>query len=64
MADLKPSPKVAAAGAAGSAAIVIVWIASLFGLDVPEPVATAIGVLIAVGAGYLKSDGKHAATGS
>jgi hypothetical protein len=61
MADLKPTPKVAAAGTAGAATIILVWIASLFGLDVPEYVATAIGVLIAVAAGYLKSDGKHAA---
>jgi hypothetical protein len=69
MADLKPTPKLAAAGTAGALTIVIVYVASLAGLDVPEYVATAVGVLITWAAGYLKSegmlkrkDGRHEAT--
>lgn len=59
MADYKPTPKVAAAGATGALAILIVYVAALFGLDVPEYVATAVGVLVAVAAGYFKSDNKR-----
>jgi hypothetical protein len=62
MANLKPTPKIAAAGAAGALTIIIVYVASLFGLDVPEYVATAVGVLITWAAGYLKRDGRHEAT--
>lgn len=53
----KPTPKIAAAGTAGAAAIVLVWVAGLFGVDMPEYVAVAIGALAAAGAGYIKSDG-------
>ena len=49
-----PVPKVAAAGAAGAATIVLVYILSLFHVDMPDSVAAAIAVLISVGAGYLK----------
>lgn len=48
-------PKVQAAGAAGAATIVLVWIAALSGVDVPPEVASAATTLIAVAAGYLKS---------
>lgn len=36
----------AGTGVAGAAAILIVWILGMFGLEVPEPVAAAIAVLI------------------
>lgn len=45
--------KVAAAGAAGSVTVILVWVASLLGLDVPDAVAAALTVLITVGTAYL-----------
>lgn len=45
--------KVTAAGAAGSAVVVLVWVASLFGVAMPELVAESIVALAAFGAGYL-----------
>jgi hypothetical protein len=59
--QLKPTPKMQAAGATGAAVIVLVWVAGLFGLEVPGYVATAVGVLLTWAAGYFKSDGRHAA---
>ena len=58
---LKPTPKMQAAGTTGAAVIVLVWLASLAGLEVPDYVATAVGVLLTWAAGYFKSDGRHAA---
>lgn len=49
-----PQPKVLAATAAGAATIVVVWVAGLLGLDVPPEVASAVTVLLAAGAGYLR----------
>lgn len=54
MADLTPTPKIAATTLAGAGAVLLVWILGLLGLDVPDAVAAAIAVLIAAGAGYLK----------
>ena len=48
-------PKVVAGGFAGAFSIVLVYVASLFGLDVPDYVAQAVTVLLAGAAGYLKS---------
>lgn len=62
----KPTPKVVAAGAAGAVVTIGVWIAGLFGLEVPAEVAGAAVVLVAVAAGYIAPDGsrgKHAAGG-
>jgi hypothetical protein len=56
----KPTPKIAAATATGAAVVLVVWVAGLFGLEVPDYVATAVGVLLTAGAGYFKSDGRHA----
>lgn len=53
-ADLSPTPKVAAAGIAGSITLVGVWVAGLFGLDVPPEVAAAVTAIIATAAGYIK----------
>lgn len=58
------SPKVTAAasggGSAGAAAILLVWVLTANGIEVPAEVATALGVLIstltAAGAAYLKRD--------
>ena len=48
------SPKIQAAGWAGSVSVLIVYIVSLFGVDVPTEAAQALTVLVAVVAGYLK----------
>ena len=52
---MKPQPKVAAAGIGGSAAVLIVWIAGQFGVDMPAEVGAAIAALIGFAAGYFKS---------
>jgi len=60
-----PTPKVAAAGISGAVALIIVWVAGLFGLDVPPEVAAAFTVILAFVAAYFKTDasspGKHEA---
>lgn len=53
-----PSSKVAAAGAAGAVTTVVVWAASLAGVDVPPEVAAALTTLIATGAGWLKRENR------
>jgi hypothetical protein len=55
-ADLAPTAKVSAAGAAGAGSVVLCWLLSLFGVDVPAPVAAALATLLAAGAGYLTPD--------
>lgn len=52
-----PTQKVAAAGAAGSLTVILVWIAGLLGLDVPPEVASAFTALVAFGAGYVRKSG-------
>lgn len=47
-------PKIAAAGAAGAATTMIVFVAHELGLDVPPEVGAALTALIAMLAGYLK----------
>jgi hypothetical protein len=47
-------PKVQAAGSAGAATTVIVFVAAQFGLEIPGEVGAAITALIATGAGYVK----------
>lgn len=49
------NPKVAVSGAAGAATVVLVWVAGMFGVDVPAEVAAAATVLISTVAGWLKS---------
>lgn len=49
------SPKVQAAGAAGAITVLLVWIAGMFGLDVPAEAASAFTVLISTVAAYIKS---------
>lgn len=52
---MAPQPKVVAGGAAGALTILVVWIAGLYGLEVPPEVASAFTVLVSFAAGYLKS---------
>lgn len=49
----KVNPKVKAATGAGSASIVVVFVLSQFGVDVPTETAQAITVLLAAIAGYV-----------
>lgn len=51
---LAPQPKVLAGGAAGAAALVIVWAASQFNVDVPAEVAVAFSTLLSFAASYIK----------
>lgn len=51
----KINPKVQAAGWAGAVTILLVWVAGMFGLEVPPEVASAFTVLVGTAAGYLKS---------
>lgn len=48
--------KVQAAGAAGAVTTLLVWVASLFGVDVPPEAAAAATTLFATLAGYLKPE--------
>lgn len=47
-------PKVKAAGGAGAAAVVLVWVLDQVGVSMPPEVAAAVTTLLATGAGYLK----------
>jgi hypothetical protein len=51
-----PTSKVTAAGAGGAASILLVYIAGLFGLDVPPEAAAAAAALIAFLAGYITKE--------
>ena len=46
-------PKTASAGLSGSLTVVLVWLAGLAGLDVPEEVAAAFASILAFGGAYL-----------
>ena len=50
-----PQPKVVAGGAAGAFSILVVYVAGLFGLEVPAEAASALTVLIGTAAAYLKA---------
>jgi hypothetical protein len=54
--DNTPTPKVTAAGAAGSVTVLLVFIAGQFGLEVPPEAAAAATTLLAFGAGYLTKE--------
>jgi putative flippase GtrA len=55
-----PTPKVAAGGASGAVVVILVWLASLVGLDVPAEVAGAAAVLIGFAAAWLTPDASTA----
>lgn len=50
-----PISKIQAAGLGAALSIVLVWILSMFGVDMPAEVASAVTALFSVGFGYLKS---------
>jgi hypothetical protein len=54
--SLAPRPKVVAGGAAGAFTVVLVWVAGMYGLDVPAEVASAFTVLVSFAAGYVKPE--------
>jgi hypothetical protein len=51
------NPKIASAGVAGALTIVLMWVVSLFGVDVPAEVASAVTIIIAFAAGYIRPQG-------
>ena len=53
---MKPTPKVAATGAAGAAVLVAQYVLGLFGLELPEDVALAVLFLAMTAAGYMKKE--------
>lgn len=57
MANIKPTEKVQAGGYAGSAAIVLLWIAGQLGLDVPPEIAGAFVLLLSGAAAWIKREG-------
>ena len=56
MGDATPEPKVLAAGVSGAVATVLIWAATLAGLDLTPEVAAAIATLVAFVAGYFVSN--------
>lgn len=52
---MKPENKVVAGGAAGAVTVMVVWIAGMFGIDVPPEVASSFTVLVSFLAAYIKS---------
>jgi hypothetical protein len=55
-ASLAPTSKVIAGGTAGASTVLLLWLVSLFGLQVPPEVAAAVTVLLTAGAAYLKPE--------
>lgn len=51
-----PDTKIQAAGAAGAATVLVVFIAGQFGLEVPPEAAAAVTTLLAFAAGYFKRE--------
>lgn len=49
---LLPNRKVAAGGLAGALSVIVVWLLSLAGVDVPGEVASAFTTLIGFGTAY------------
>lgn len=52
----RPTPKVAAGSVAGAVTVILVWVASLSGLDVPAYVAAAVTLLLTAAAAYIMPD--------
>ncbi|MFJ3393994.1 hypothetical protein [Leifsonia aquatica] len=64
MGSKTPTAKVVAGGAAGAVVTIGVWIASLFGLEVPAEVVGAAVVLVTFATAYAvpdRSAGRHSA---
>lgn len=65
VADLLPSvlhPKVATSGLAGALSTLVLWLLTLVGVSVPDPVSAAIVVLVSFLIGYLTPSGPRAVT--
>jgi hypothetical protein len=62
MADWKPTDKVAAGGSTAAAVLVLAWLLSLVGVDLPVPVQLALGTLLPTLVSYLVPErkGRHA----
>jgi hypothetical protein len=52
---MKPQPKVAAGGAAGAVATIVVFVLGQAGVDVTPEVAAALATIISFAAGYLRA---------
>lgn len=55
------NPKVTASGIAGALTVLLVYLLSVAGVDVPTEVAAAVTVIIAFVAGYLRPQGDWSA---
>lgn len=53
---LAPTTKVTLGSASGAAVLVLVWVAGMFGLEVPPEVASAVTLLLMAGVAYLVKD--------
>lgn len=51
-----PTPKVATAGIAGALAVLAVWVAGLFDVEMTAEVGAAIAAVLAFVGGYMKRD--------
>lgn len=51
------NPKISAAGLAGAVTVILLYVLSLWDVEVPAEVASAITLIIAVAAGYLRDQG-------
>ena len=51
------NPKIASAGIAGALTVVLVWLVGVLGVEVPAEVASAVTVIIAFAAGYIRQSG-------
>lgn len=58
-----PTSKIAAAGGAGAAAVVLVWLLGLFNIEMDATTAAALAVLIGTVAGYIKTERRPASGG-
>lgn len=61
---MKPTQKITAVAAGGATATLITFVASYFGIDLPDTVAVGLASILSFGFGYLRGDqddpGKHA----
>ena len=55
---IKPTNKVAAGAATGAAVVVLAWIFTLFGVDMPAPVGIAIATILSAVASWFTPDAK------
>ena len=51
--SLAPTTKVTTSAVTGAAIVILVWVAGMFGLDVPPEVAAAAAVVLSFGAAYV-----------